>query len=1128
MTYEVKFTDPAKLPIVIPSRSVNSTSTDVALFGYTNLEYGEPLNEAFLHLLENFGAPAVNAGLGLKTPSTDPILNKFLKHPTEGQYWFNKTRNSLFVYHSAQWHEIAMGSQIAVNWGLIFNGQNIPRPVNRFGYVFPYSECSWSVAPRKFLKEPDWLTCLTDLNGVVTSRMRPKGETGLVDMPANYLIIGIRGNVNAGTVRAVPCPPLSAALNRRSPSGTTTTVETQVSIPFDLEALAGVGAQGPISYAWTIPPTTSGWTVSINKPSGGSTATALASPRITGAIAKTDKTTTTAQTATFSVLVTDGCGQTTTVTYTLTANFTLRALPTVSITNCARTPTVSIVSGAAPQTVTNSLSVSRPSGARWKIDWNTAGITTTGGCAGIVRTVTSDTETELDLSWSVDSSPSSTCVTTIPYTVVDLDTGATSAVQTCTTTITRTTGAATTTTTATPGSPIVNIAYPCTSGKQLGNAGAGASSITSGAPIVSGGTGPYAYSLDSSATGACAGAGVTVSAITVNPSTGVVSYTATPPASGSGDCVLSYVVRVIDSDTNYGTATVTKRLRWTAAASPVVTTMTRTCPSTITIQSTGSTTASRTATITIPVVVSDQFSAVLSSGYILDWVITTACGSITFSGLSGSVTATGSPTNVTFTAVVPLNASFSCTSTLTITARNADTTWSVCRDSVSCPITIVADSTVVTPLNVTYTTSGSDLTPSCVVCSGVNCGPTAVIKGNIVGGDPPYSVSGTGFTLTGTTCAASQYVTNVAVSGSTVTATVKMPDGATDQTCDGTLAIAIKDSSATVDSFTENFSLVRTVCIPACITPLNVSPPGQSPQSNYCLGFLCANTAGGALVYFTNDNGNYTATGGRCGAMGSSSLAVILTIDKNPYREGAQRYDATPCAQLYLDIVVPGVGDTRIFALAHARGNITTDYPAVIDGRTFTAHVTLNATLTGSTSTTETWNMSTSYTVTPATPACASSSPTTTTTGGGGGGGGGGCVTRNSLIFGSGVADTVRVGDLMTVINSFTHELSTGTVQRADINFQPCVRLTTSSGIVLECSTTAPIAVADGSQVKAPELLGRLIPVYDHGVFKTEEVVSVEDIGEMEVVWIACEDNFFLAGAEEGRYLLHHNTILVK
>jgi len=142
-----------------------------------------------------------------------------------------------------------------------------------------------------------------------------------------------------------------------------------------------------------------------------------------------------------------------------------------------------------------------------------------------------------------------------------------------------------------------------------------------------------------------------------------------------------------------------------------------------------------------------------------------------------------------------------------------------------------------------------------------------------------------------------------------------------------------------------------------------------------------------------------------------------------------------------------------------------------------------------------------------------------------GGDGFGGCVTRETVIFGYTSADEVRVGELMDVINPFTYEMSKALISRADIRTQPCVKITSESGITLECSTTAPIADENGIHVKAPRLLGVMVPVYDNGEIRCERIVSVEDIGMKEIVYITCENNFFLAGTTENKYFLHHNVL---
>lgn len=145
----------------------------------------------------------------------------------------------------------------------------------------------------------------------------------------------------------------------------------------------------------------------------------------------------------------------------------------------------------------------------------------------------------------------------------------------------------------------------------------------------------------------------------------------------------------------------------------------------------------------------------------------------------------------------------------------------------------------------------------------------------------------------------------------------------------------------------------------------------------------------------------------------------------------------------------------------------------------------------------------------------------------GGFGGYEGCVVIESYLEDYDRADDVQFGDTMVVIDPVTFKRSTGEVSYSETKLMPCVRITTESGIELECSTTAPIADELGQQVKAPDLLNKRIPVYDRGSFYLDRVSSVEDIGEKEVRHITVENNFFLAGKEKGRYIFHHNMKMV-
>jgi hypothetical protein len=145
-------------------------------------------------------------------------------------------------------------------------------------------------------------------------------------------------------------------------------------------------------------------------------------------------------------------------------------------------------------------------------------------------------------------------------------------------------------------------------------------------------------------------------------------------------------------------------------------------------------------------------------------------------------------------------------------------------------------------------------------------------------------------------------------------------------------------------------------------------------------------------------------------------------------------------------------------------------------------------------------------------------------TGAGGGGGGGACVTLDTWLPGFARAREVKVGEDLKVADPITFEERFGRVSYAQVKHAECVRIRTESGIELDCSSTAPIAVEGGERVLAPDLLGHRVPVCDRGEWHIERVTTIEQLGTREVMYITCEDSFFLAGRDRGRYLLHHNA----
>lgn len=244
--YQIKFTDKNKTPIMVAETSIDNATVDISLFGRKRLEYGRDMNANFLHILENFacaenpllpGTPDIS-----KTSFIGETTRRLLEDPTEGQLWFNETQETLFVYDGAVWVALGMVGDIAANWGVVAHGASIPRPVNQHGYEFQYSECSWIVSPFAISSPFTYMQCLTDDNAKVTMLYTPEGSSSSVNGCANYLIVGIKDNVNIGGL--VPIP---SATPGASPTPTPTPTRTRtplVSPTSSITPTPGVSSTG--------------------------------------------------------------------------------------------------------------------------------------------------------------------------------------------------------------------------------------------------------------------------------------------------------------------------------------------------------------------------------------------------------------------------------------------------------------------------------------------------------------------------------------------------------------------------------------------------------------------------------------------------------------------------------------------------------------------------------------------------------------------------------------------------------------------------------------------------------------------------------------------------------------------
>lgn len=148
-------------------------------------------------------------------------------------------------------------------------------------------------------------------------------------------------------------------------------------------------------------------------------------------------------------------------------------------------------------------------------------------------------------------------------------------------------------------------------------------------------------------------------------------------------------------------------------------------------------------------------------------------------------------------------------------------------------------------------------------------------------------------------------------------------------------------------------------------------------------------------------------------------------------------------------------------------------------------------------------------------------------------GGGGGCVALESFIplveliqkhnnreitkawmLESGMKISLGTDDL---------QITYGNVVKTLNDYQPCVRISTSDGISLVCSTTAPILTKDVGFIPATEVYGKRVAVMRNGRTWYDEVVGLDDVGMKFVRVIDAGNNSFWAGERPGAFILHHN-----
>lgn len=100
---------------------------------------------------------------------------------------------------------------------------------------------------------------------------------------------------------------------------------------------------------------------------------------------------------------------------------------------------------------------------------------------------------------------------------------------------------------------------------------------------------------------------------------------------------------------------------------------------------------------------------------------------------------------------------------------------------------------------------------------------------------------------------------------------------------------------------------------------------------------------------------------------------------------------------------------------------------------------------------------------------------------------------------------------------------SIGKVTNALIDYQPCVKIKTETGVSLICSTTAKIATTEGFELST-NLLFKQVAVMRHNETYYDKVIYIEDVGMKFVRVIDTGDNSFWAGEYKDFYILHHNV----
>lgn len=201
MAYSVRHTNPNNGSINVQD-TVEDVSTDIVLFGRKKLEYGEAMNSNLLHILENFACFARDVFDEFpdvtQTSTLSDTAKQILTNPVDGQLWYNKTINRMYVYDIKRqiWNKLVTKGDIAIGAGSLLSGEVVPLPISDTGETFSQTDCVWIISANNLPSGYETVTCTYDESRIITCEYTMGGSTHLAQ--ADYFIVGIRGNINRG------------------------------------------------------------------------------------------------------------------------------------------------------------------------------------------------------------------------------------------------------------------------------------------------------------------------------------------------------------------------------------------------------------------------------------------------------------------------------------------------------------------------------------------------------------------------------------------------------------------------------------------------------------------------------------------------------------------------------------------------------------------------------------------------------------------------------------------------------------------------------------------------------------------------------------------------------------------